>query len=403
MSKINGPRKFGDTLQVQVQDNNRAKRARPVEPTAGYKKAKSGDENLLLSVNGQENSVVDFKKKKNECEEIDLSKSIVRNVRNLTVKSSSDLEDQCSLGSTTSSPVKPAALERLKAIDFSDPITYYQAPAGIPSYVEDFDQTQVHDHSSEPHYAQDIFNYYKKQEVTHKVVKYMNNQTEVNRTMRAVLVDWLVEVQESFELNHETLYLAVKLVDHYQMVKSIKKQNFQLLGATCMLIASKFDERIPPAIEDFLYICDDAYDRHDLILMEIEVLQKLNFFIGFPISYRFLRRYARCSKLSMETLTLARYILEMSLMEYELIEERDSKVAAAALMLALQMKKKGSWTTSLEFYSGYEEMELIPLMSKLNDLISGPIKPAVKTIKTKYSHKIFFEVAKVAPLPKKSD
>jgi cyclin B len=231
----------------------------------------------------------------------------------------------------------------------------------------------------------------------------MNNQTEVNRTMRAVLVDWLVEVQESFELNHETLYLAVKLVDHYQMVKSIKKQNFQLLGATCMLIASKFDERIPPAIEDFLYICDDAYDRHDLILMEIEVLQKLNFFIGFPISYRFLRRYARCSKLSMETLTLARYILEMSLMEYELIEERDSKVAAAALMLALQMKKKGSWTTSLEFYSGYEEMELIPLMSKLNDLISGPIKPAVKTIKTKYSHKIFFEVAKVAPLPKKSD
>lgn len=40
----------------------------------------------------------------------------------------------------------------------------------------------------------------------------------------------------------------------------------------------------------------------------------------------------------METLTLARYILETSLMDYDLIEERDSKMAAAALLLALKIK-----------------------------------------------------------------
>jgi len=43
----------------------------------------------------------------------------------------------------------------------------------------------------------------------------MSRQSEVTPSMRAVLVDWLVEVQENFELNHETLYLAVRLVDHY--------------------------------------------------------------------------------------------------------------------------------------------------------------------------------------------
>ncbi len=40
-------------------------------------------------------------------------------------------------------------------------------------------------------------------------------QPDVSTSMRAILVDWLVEVQESFELNHETLYTAVKLMDMY--------------------------------------------------------------------------------------------------------------------------------------------------------------------------------------------
>jgi hypothetical protein len=45
----------------------------------------------------------------------------------------------------------------------------------------------------------------------------------------------------------------------------------------------------------------------------------------------------------METLTLARFVLEMSLMEYEIIEEADSRVAAAALLLALRMKGENEW------------------------------------------------------------
>ena len=59
--------------------------------------------------------------------------------------------------------------------------------------------------------------------------------------MRAVLVDWLVEVQESFELNHETLYSAVRLVDLYLSRTTVNKENLQLVGTTAMLISSKFE------------------------------------------------------------------------------------------------------------------------------------------------------------------
>lgn len=59
--------------------------------------------------------------------------------------------------------------------------------------------------------------------------------------MRTILVDWLVEVQENFELFHETLYLAVKILDRYLTFSEVKKEYLQLVGATAMLIAAKFE------------------------------------------------------------------------------------------------------------------------------------------------------------------
>lgn len=46
-------------------------------------------------------------------------------------------------------------------------------------------------------------------------------------------------------------------------------------------------------MEDFLYICDDAYRREELVSTEISILQTLSFDINIPIPYRFLRRYAK--------------------------------------------------------------------------------------------------------------
>ena len=59
--------------------------------------------------------------------------------------------------------------------------------------------------------------------------------------MRAILIDWLVEVQQNFELHHETLYLGVKLIDRYLERQLIPKDRLQLLGATAVLVASKYE------------------------------------------------------------------------------------------------------------------------------------------------------------------
>ncbi|KAK2580934.1 hypothetical protein KPH14_006001 [Odynerus spinipes] len=266
----------------------------------------------------------------------------------------------------------------------------------MPEGVQwDFDAENWLDPFQVSHYAMDIFNYLKERECLFPIGDYMEKQVCLSRWMRSLLVDWMVEVQESFELNHETLYLAVKLVDLYLTKVTVGTETLQLLGAASLFIASKYDERIPPMVEDFLYICDGAYTQRELIRMEMSVLKVVDFDLGIPLSYRFLRRYARCAKVSMPTLTLARYILEYSLMDYSTIRYSDSKMAASALLLALQMKDLGGWTQTLEYYSGYKVDDIRDIVHVLNEGLHRKHKEALVTIRNKYSHKIFFEVAKL--------
>ncbi|XP_073818484.1 cyclin B3 [Musca autumnalis] len=267
----------------------------------------------------------------------------------------------------------------------------------VPEGVEDFDKLNWNDPFQVSHYAMDIFNYLKEREAQFPVDDYMERQIHLSKWMRSLLVDWMVEVQETFELNHETLYLAVKIVDQFLCKEVINKDKLQLLGAAALFIACKFDERTPPLIEDFLYICDGAYKHDELIQMEMATLKVIQFDLGIPLSYRFLRRYARCAKVPMPTLTLARYILELSLMDYDCITFSDSKMACAALFMALRLHGDAQpWTETLIYYTGYKLADFADIVPILNAGLHRKPKGTIKTIRSKYSHKIFHEVAKVA-------
>ena len=53
----------------------------------------------------------------------------------------------------------------------------------------------------------------------------------------------------------------------------------------------------------------------------------------------------QCARSNVDTLTLARYLLESSLLDYTYIRERDSRLAAACLMLALRLSNTGEWVS----------------------------------------------------------
>jgi cyclin B len=111
----------------------------------------------------------------------------------------------------------------------------------LPKGVQHFDRENWNDPFQVSHYAMDIFEYLKHQEAKYQIKDYMSQQPELTKWMRSLLVDWMVEVQESFELNHETLYLAIKIVDTYLGRERVSKDSLQLLGAAALLIACKYD------------------------------------------------------------------------------------------------------------------------------------------------------------------
>ncbi|XP_035872318.1 G2/mitotic-specific cyclin-B3 isoform X1 [Phyllostomus discolor] len=248
-------------------------------------------------------------------------------------------------------------------------------------------------------YVKDIFRYLKEREEKFILKKYMSCQSDITSNMRAILVNWLVAVQITFKVSHETLYLAVKLVDHYLMKVMCKKDKLQLLGSTAFMIAAKFEESCPPGLDEFLYICNDAYQRDEMLAMEISILKTLEFDINIPVAYHFLRRYSVCFHVNMNTLLLSRFICEMTLQEYDYIQERASKLAAGSFLLALYMKNLGHLAPTLEYYSGYKTSDLHPLVKKLNVLLTlRSCDNRLKAVHSKYSHRLFFEVTKIPPL-----
>ncbi|XP_057615595.1 G2/mitotic-specific cyclin-B3 [Chionomys nivalis] len=247
-------------------------------------------------------------------------------------------------------------------------------------------------------YIKEIFSYLKKREDKFIVEKYMERQLELTSTMRAIVVDWLVEVQSSFQMSNETLHLAVKLMDCYLMKAQCKKDNLQFLGSTVYMIAAKFEESYPPPLPEFLSICEDPHEPRDMSSLEMKILETLDFDINIPTAYYFLRRYTTCAHASMKTLTLSRFICEITLPEYEFIQEKPSKLAAACLALALYMRNLDNCIPLLEHYTHYKIRELYTLVLKLNSLVAFQPNNCLKNVYAKYSEENFFEVAKIPPL-----
>lgn len=67
---------------------------------------------------------------------------------------------------------------------------------------------------------------------------YMRKQPDITNSMRAILVDWLVEVGEEYKLQNETLHLAVNYIDRFLSSMSVLRGKLQLVGTAAMLLAS---------------------------------------------------------------------------------------------------------------------------------------------------------------------
>ncbi len=116
--------------------------------------------------------------------------------------------------------------------------------------------------------------------------------------MRSVLVDWLIQVHQKFNLLTETLYLCVHIIDRFLEIQMVPKLELQLVGVTALLVACKYEEMIVPSIEDFAFMTDNTYTVGAIRTMEINILKTLSFMLCKPNALNFLRRFSKAGDVS---------------------------------------------------------------------------------------------------------
>ncbi|GAB2267111.1 G2/mitotic-specific cyclin S13-7 [Dionaea muscipula] len=232
-----------------------------------------------------------------------------------------------------------------------------------------------------------------------QVHDYMVSQPDINEKMRAILVDWLIEVHNKFDLMPETLYLTVNLVDRFLAVKMVPRREMQLLGISAMLIACKYEEIWAPEVDDFVCISDRVYTDEQILRMEKIILHHLEWELTVPTCYVFLVRFIKASIPDNEMeKNLVYFLAELSLMQCATIIYCPSMIAASAVLVARHtLSRSPLWTEMLELHTGYSESQLMDCAKMLVTLHSAAAENKLQVVYTKYLKNERGAVAQISP------
>jgi len=246
-------------------------------------------------------------------------------------------------------------------------------------------------------YANEIFAHLFREESNYLPrPNYMENQSDINQKMRAILIDWLVEVHMKYRLRSETLFLTVNLIDRYLTRMPVMRKRLQLVGVVAMFIAAKFEEIHPPEVADFVYITDSAYTKEDILTMECQMLTTLNFQVVVPTAAHFMDRLQRLNGSDAVQREVALYLIELALLDFRMIRHTPSHLCAAALMLTNELFGRTSWPQLMVQHARHEQAHLRPCAEELRALLDGAPAHWLQAVRKKYLLPQHQSVAKMA-------
>jgi len=253
---------------------------------------------------------------------------------------------------------------------------------------------------------------------------YMQTQPQINAKMRSILNDWLYEVHRKYKLRHETLFLAICILDSYLSKACVSRRRFQLVGVTALLIAAKVEEIEPPQLAELVYVTDNSYSKQDILDMEMAVLGTLGFRVAAPTAAHFLLHLQAASRTPLAATRTERgstpasgsspgahrieevaaaavppserekirtdlgwYILELSLLDVRIVRHRPSHVAASALLLSGRLVgQRPAWPASVAGLCGLAERDLEACCSELRQMLDAAPRSSLQAIRSRYRH-----------------
>lgn len=176
--------------------------------------------------------------------------------------------------------------------------------------------------------------------------RYMDHQSEIEWSMRTTLIDWLLQVHARYHMLPETLWIAINIVDRFLSNRVVSLLKFQLVGVTAMFVAAKYEEIMAPSVDEFVYMTEGGYSREEILKGERIILQSLEFNISTYCSpYSWVRRISKADDYDIQTRTLSKFLMEVTLLDHRFLRAKPSMIAAIGMYLARRMLG-GDWVSS---------------------------------------------------------
>jgi cyclin A len=203
---------------------------------------------------------------------------------------------------------------------------------------------------------------------------------------RHLLVEWMAEVCEEYNLPYVICHLSIRYLDEILSRENVAKKNLQLIALCCILIASKYrePEQNIPSVGELNECSDFAYDATRITDMEMVLLKILKWKLEIPIAQDFIMYYVRQplifeddrlkngglvrTKEHSLLLQYVKFFVELAVSDYSMQSYLPSHVAAATICcsrIATCISHK--WHFRLEQLTGYS----LDNISKCKDHLYG--------------------------------
>ncbi|VVB03827.1 unnamed protein product [Arabis nemorensis] len=180
------------------------------------------------------------------------------------------------------------------------------------------------------------------------------DQSDLIPHLRLILVQWIVNECTIMELQKETLFLGVSLLDRFLNKGSFKSQRSLLIvGIACLTLATRIEEKqyFNTVQRRKFYIQDERFSRSEVVAMEWLVQEVLSFKCFSPTIYNFLWFYLKAAKANPQVESNAKSLAIMALSDHSLLRYWPSTLAATLVILACtQNNDHEAYTSVIEVH-----------------------------------------------------
>lgn len=202
---------------------------------------------------------------------------------------------------------------------------------------------------------------------------YMHTQDALEPVMRSKCVEWLAAMVFEMKCERETLHLSVRYMDRYLSKVRVERHRLQLVAATCMFVASKYEDTDPLSVAYISDATNAAVSEDDILATEAVLLNTLEFRLSPVTACALLHLFCAQTSSTRSATHVSEYLVDLFLADYASLQHPPSAIAAAAMLVTRRLLKYVPlWTPKHETCTGHIEERLHCCASRILYVLRMP-------------------------------